>query len=146
VLPGVLAFSLCVIHTLACRLVWPHAELTPADVGAHWQSLAAVLVLGAVMLAVDWYGTFRVGEVDRALMQKYFDQAEYWLRSWTAPVVRVFTFGYINPRQMVALEVRKALIEASKLINYTFWWVSLQTGLRVAFGLALWLTYAGRHP
>jgi hypothetical protein len=46
---------------------------------------------------------------------------------------------------MVAVEVRKALIEASKLINSTFWWVSIQTGLRVAFGLALWLTYASRN-
>ena len=40
------------------------------------------------------------------MLEKYFDQAEYWLRPWTAPVVRVFTFGYINPRQMVATEVR----------------------------------------
>jgi len=43
---------------------------------------------------------------------------------------------------MVSVEVQKALIEASKLINTTFWWVSAQTGLRVAFGLALWVIYA----
>src|SRR5262249_11865309 len=85
-------------------------------------------------------------DIDRALMQKYFDQVEYWLRSWTAPVVRIFTLGYINPRKMLAVEVRKALLEASTLINSTFWWVSLQTGLRVAFGLVLWLTYAVQHP
>jgi hypothetical protein len=145
VLPAALAFSLCVVHALACRLVWPQAHLTPADVGRHWQSLLAVLGLGAAMLGVDWYGTFNAGEINRELMQKYFDQAEYWLRSWTAPVVRFMTLGYINPRQMVAVEVRKALIEASKLINYTFWWVSLQTGLRVAFGLVLWLTYAAHR-
>jgi hypothetical protein len=143
-LPAVLAFSLCVIHMMACRLVWPHANLTVADVCEHWQALAAVTLLGAAMLTVDIYGTFNFREVDRALMQKYFDQAEYWLRSWTAPVVQVFTLGYVNPRQMVAVEVRKALIEASRLINSTFWWVSVQTGLRVAFGLALWLTYARR--
>jgi hypothetical protein len=145
VLPAVLAFLLCIIHAFACRLVWPQAQLTFGDVGANWQSLVGVLALGVAMVAVDVYGTFVVGEVNREMMQKYFDQAEYWLRSWTAPVVRIFTFGYINPRHMVAVEVRKALIEASKLINSTFWWVSIQTGLRVAFGLALWLTYASRN-
>jgi hypothetical protein len=141
-LPGFLAFGLSVVHMLACRLVWPQANLTFAEVGTHWQALAAVALLGLAMLGVDGYGTFRVGEIDRPQMQKYFDQAEYWLRSWTAPVVRIFTLGYINPRKMVAVEVQKAMLEASKLINFTFWWLSVQTGLRVAFGLALWLTYA----
>ncbi len=144
ILPAALAFLLCVIHTLACRMIWPHADLTPTDLTVHWQSLLITTTLGLAMVGVDVYGTFRVGEVNRELMQKYFDQAEYWLRSWTAPVVRIFTFGYINPRHMVTLEVRKALIEASKLINSTFWWVCVQTGLRVAFGLALWITYAAR--
>jgi hypothetical protein len=144
VLPAALAFGLCVVHTLACRLVWPQAHLTLADVGAHWQSLLAFLVLGLAMIGIDGYGTFAVGEINRELMQKYFDQAEYWLRSWTAPVVRIFTFGYVNPRHMVAVEVRKALIDASRLINSTLWWVSIQAGLRVAFGLTLWLTYAAQ--
>lgn len=142
VFPALLAFVLCIVHTLACRFVWPHADLTPAEVAAHWQSLLAVTVLGLAMVGVDVYATANIGEVNRELMQKYFDQAEYWLRSWTAPVVRAFTFGYVNPRHMVTVEVRKALIEASKLINSTFWWVCLQTGLRVAFGAALWLTFA----
>jgi hypothetical protein len=142
ILPGILAFVISVVHMLACRLLWPQADLTVADIMLHWQSLVAVIVLGLAMLAVDGYGTFRVGEFDRHQMQKYFDQAEYWLRSWTAPAVRIFTLGYINPRKMVAVEVQNAMIAASKLINSTFWWVSAQTGLRVAFGLALWLTYA----
>jgi hypothetical protein len=141
-LPGFLAFGISITHMLACRLVWPQANLTVAEVMMFWQAVAAVVLLGLAMLAVDGYGTFRVGEFDRHQMQTYFDQAEYWLRSWTAPVVRIFTLGYINPRKMVAVEVQKAMLEASKLINATFWWVSLQTGLRVAFGLALWLTYA----
>jgi hypothetical protein len=144
VLPAALALALCVVHALACRLVWPYADLTPAQVAAHWLSLIAVGGLGIAMVGVDVYASFNVGEVNQTQMQKYFDQAEYWLRSWTAPVVRAFTFGYINPRNMVAVEVRKALIEASQLINSTFWWVCLQTGLRVAFGLALWLTYAAQ--
>lgn len=144
VLPGVLAFALSVTHMLACRLVWPSAALTVTDLGAHWEAVVVTLLLGAAMLAVDGYGTFNYAELDRQLMQKYFDQAEFWLRSWTAPVVRLFTLGYVNPRRMVAAEVRKALLEASRLINTAFWWVSLQTALRVAFGLALWMTYA-RH-
>jgi hypothetical protein len=142
VLPGLLAFSICAIHMFACRLVWPSATVTPLSLASHWEGIVAAAVLGIAMLAVDIYGTFNYGEIHRHLMEKYFDQAEFWLRSWTAPVVRVFTLGYVNPRRMVAVEVRKALIEASKLINSTFWWVSLQTGLRVAFGLALWLSYA----
>jgi hypothetical protein len=142
ILPSALALGLSLVHMLACRLIWPQASLTPVDVYRHWHVVPLLAVLGSVMLAVDWYCTFRVGEVDRELMQKYFDQAEYWLHSWTAPVVRVFTLGYINPRHMVALEVRKALIEASRLINSTLWWVSVQVGLRIAFGLSLWLTYA----
>jgi hypothetical protein len=142
VLPAVLACLLSIVHMLACRLIWPQANLTLAGLVTHGAALVVVATLGIGMFAVDWYATFTVGEVDRAQMEKYFDQAEYWLRSWTAPVVRVFTLGYINPRQMVAVEVGKALLEASRLINSTLWWVSGQVGLRVAFGLALWLTYA----
>ncbi len=43
---------------------------------------------------------------------------------------------------MVAVEVRAALVSASRLINYTLWWVSIQTGLRMAYGLSLWGTWA----
>jgi hypothetical protein len=99
------------------------------------------VVSGLAMLGVDGYATFRVGQLDRALLEKYFDLAEFWLRSWVAPVVRVFTLGYINPRKMVTVEVRKALGEASRLLNSTLWWVSLQVSLRIAFGLALWITW-----
>jgi hypothetical protein len=142
VLPGMLALVLLALHTVACQWIWPQASLTPALLGQHWPALVMVATLAAAMLGIDWYLTFNFGKVDRGLMQKYFDQAEYWLRSWTAPVVRVFTLGYINPRKMVAVEVQKALIQVSRLINSTFWWVSLQVGVRIAFGLSLWLAYA----
>jgi hypothetical protein len=142
VLPAVLALALCLLHTLACRLIWPHAELTVQGLSELRFAVPIILLLGIAMLAVDLYGTFRVGQVDRNLLERSFDQAEYWLRSWVAPVVHVFTLGYINPRRMVAVEVRKALLEASRLLNSTLWWVSGQVGLRIAFGLALWLTYA----
>ena len=77
---------------------------------------------------------------------KHFDQAEYWLRSWAAPMVRFFTLGHINPRKMVAEEVRKALLAASAMINSSLWWWIRQVGLRFAFGLSLWLTWALTHP
>ena len=59
-----------------------------------------------------------------------------------ATVLRVFTLGFVNPRRMVAVEVQKALLEASRMLNSTLWWVTVQVGLRIAFGLALWLTWA----
>src|SRR5262245_22400616 len=117
VMPALLAFGLLALNTIAARIVWPSVDLTPAKLLDHWLSLPIVLVLGIVMLGVDWYCTFTVGEVDRDMMQKYFDQAEYWLRPWAAPLVSIFTLGYVNPRQMVATEVQKALLDASQMIN-----------------------------
>jgi hypothetical protein len=117
-------------------------DLTPDKLIHLWLALPIVLSLGLGMLAFDLLATFWVGEVDRKSMQQYFDQAEYWLRSWTAPVVHMLTFGHVNPRRMVAVEVQKALLDASKLINVNLWWVVVQTGVRIAFGLSLWFTYA----
>ena len=146
VLPGVLALGLTILHMLASRLVWPQAQLTIRDLNQVQPAIPVVVICGAAMFAVDLYGTFRVGKVDRALLEQYFDQAEYWLRSWVSPVVRVFTLGYVNPRRMVRVEVQKALLAASRLLNSTLWWVTVQVGLRILFGLAIWLTYAwSRH-
>jgi hypothetical protein len=142
VLPALLAFGLYLLHTLACRLVWPRAAFTPSELSALRIAVPFITVLGFAMLAVDLYATFKVGVVNRPLLERYFDQAEFWLRSWVAPVVHVFTLGYINPRRMVNAEVRKALEEASRLLNTTLWWVTVQVSLRIAFGLALWLAYA----
>lgn len=145
VLPAALALGVSLIHMLLCRLVWPQANLTVAELGAYWGAIPVVLLCGATMLAVDLYATFVYGEIDRRMLEGYFDQAEYWLRSWVAPVVKIFTLGRINPRRMVAVEVQKALLEASRLLNVTLWWIIVQVGLRVAFGLSLWLTYAVGH-
>jgi hypothetical protein len=43
---------------------------------------------------------------------------------------------------MVAVEVRTSLINASRMLNSTLWWVVVQAGLRVIFGLSLWIAYA----
>jgi hypothetical protein len=142
VMPLLVALGLFLLNVLASKLVWPSVDLTPDNLLHHWAALPLVLTLGMAMLGVDGYATFVVGEVDRKMMQEYFDQAEYWLRSWTAPLVHVFTLGHVNPRRMVATEVQKALVEASKMINTSLWWVVVQTGVRIAFGLSLWLTYA----
>jgi hypothetical protein len=142
VLPGLLVLGLSVVQWIASRQVWPHADLTVGQLASHWLAIGPVAGLGLAMMCVDLYGILIVGEIDRPLMESYFDQAEYWLKSRTAHVVRVFTLGYVNPRQMVNTEVRKALVEASLLLNSTLWWVTLQVGLRVAFGLSLWLTWA----
>src|SRR5438132_758492 len=71
VLPLVVALSLYLINMLACRLIWPDANLTPADVLAVRPAVPFVLASGVAMLGVDLYATFRVGKIDRALLEIY---------------------------------------------------------------------------
>ena len=142
VLPALLALLLLLANTMARGLIWPDANLTVGQLLAMAPAVALVTVSGLAMLAVDVYGTFQVGQIDRPMLEKYFDQAEYWLRSWVAPVVHIFTLGRISPRKMVAVEVQKALVEASRMLNSTLWWVSVQVALRITFGIILWLTWA----
>jgi hypothetical protein len=143
ILPLVITLSLWLTNTLLRRVVLSGQEdLTVGRLAQMGVALAAVVFTGLAMLCFDLYGTFRVAKVDRELLDKYFDQAEYWLRSWAAPVLRVFTLGYVNPRKMVHEEVRKALVNASRLLNSSLWWMSIQALLRIAFGLALWVSYA----
>jgi hypothetical protein len=141
-LPGALALGLLGIHTVACHWIWPEARLTVADLLRLWPAVLIVGPLGAAMTAFDVYTMVKVGKIDRAQVEKYFDQAEYWLRSWTAPVVRIVTLGHVNPRQMVSQEVQKALRELNQPLTSTLWWITVQTGLRIAYGLAVWLTFA----
>jgi hypothetical protein len=143
VLPLAIMLGLILVNWTASTVLWPEAaNFTLGDLFGLWPAVPVVLTCGACMFAFDVYGLVRVGVVNREQMEKYFDQAEYWLKSWAAPVVRIFTLGYVNPRKMVAVEVRAALVNASKLINYTLWWVSIQTGLRMAYGLSLWGAWA----
>jgi hypothetical protein len=146
-LPALLALLLSVVQIFASRLVWPEAGrppggLTTARLVGHWPALLAAFPLGLAMVALDAYGILVAGQVNRAQLEKHFDQAEYWLTSRAATAVRVFTLGFVNPRRLVAVEVRKALTDASRLLSTTLWWVILQTALRIAFGLTLWLTWA----
>ncbi len=140
-LPTVLAFTLMAVQLLATAF-WHQAPLTVGRVVSDPLAWPLLVVFGLAMLAVDSYCTFVAGEVDRPGTEKYFDEAEHWLKSWKAPVVHFFTLGRISPRRMVATEVQKALLEASKMINSSMWWLTVQVALRIAFGLTLWLTYA----
>ncbi len=142
VLPALLWLTLSVVQLIASRQIWPQAQLTAGDLATHRWALAVVVPVALATFALDLYGILVVGELDRRELEQHFDQAEYWLRSRTATVVKVFTLGFVNPRRMVAVEVQKALVAASQLLNTTLWWVSVQIGLRVTFGLALWLTWA----
>ncbi|MCI0684564.1 MAG: hypothetical protein L0Y71_20825 [Gemmataceae bacterium] len=145
--PALVMLVLWGVQLTASRLVWPTASapLTGLEVrhlAEHWPALLYIVPVGAAMLAFEAWGLTVVSEIDRAEIEKYFDQAEFWLRSPAAVVVKVATFGYVNPRKMVNEEVRKALVAAGDMINYNLWWISTQTALRFAFGLALWLTWA----
>jgi hypothetical protein len=144
VLPLVLSLALIAAHQLTSNFVYPDAAhyLTVRKLGELWPALLIVVPTGAFMIGLDVYSFTHISPLDRPLLEKYFDQAEYWLKPWTAPVVRIFTFGYINPRKMVTKEVRSALEAASRIMSSALWWVSLQTVSRLAFGLALWGTYA----
>jgi hypothetical protein len=143
VLPLVLTLGLIAINALANTLIWPSADatLTLGHLMELWPAVPVVAVCGIAMLVIDMYGTFRVARLDRDVLEKHFETAEYWLRSWTAPAIRVFTLGIVNPRKIVGVEVRNALIAASELLNATLWWVSLQTGVRFLYGLSLYATY-----
>jgi hypothetical protein len=146
VLPALLALTLWALQTAASRFLWPalmdsQANFTVAMLFQQWPAWLPVTLLGLLMLGIDGYCTFDVGDLNRNEVDKYFDQAEYWLRSWAAPVVRIFTLGYINPRRMVAVEVRVALIDASRMLNTALWWTTAQIGARAAFAMALWATY-----
>lgn len=143
VLPLVLLFAIFALNYLASKWLWPQADdFTLEQLASLYLMWPIVLVCGAAMLAFDIWGVVSVTAIDQGEMEKYFDQAEYWLASWTAPVVRIFTLGRVNPRQMVDVEVRTALVSSSRMLNSTLWWVVTQAGLRIAFGLSLWLAYA----
>jgi hypothetical protein len=142
IFPLAVSLGLLLIQFLARRLVWPEADdFTAADLPDVWPAIPVVVVSGLAMIALDGWATWRVGDIDRGMMEKYFDQAEFWLRSPAAGIVRFVTLGFINPRKMVSVEVQSALVSASKLLNANLWWVSLQAGLRITFGLSLWTTY-----
>ncbi len=141
-LPIALTFLLMVVNSLCLRLIFVDAEVTPVGLVEHWIVLSLIGGLGVAMLLQDLRATFYVGTFDRAALEKDLDQAEYWLRSWVSPALRILTLGYVNPRKIVNDEVYQALVSASKVVNEQMWRWALQIGTRFGFGLALWLSWA----
>lgn len=141
--PLLAVLALLVVNTVASQLIWPQADrFTVAELAARWPALVVVLTAGAAMAAFDTWGVVAVGQFDRAETEGYFDQAERWLAGWRAPVVSALSLGYVNPRQIVAKEVATSLESAVQWYQTTLRWLMVQTGLRLAFGLALWGSWA----
>jgi hypothetical protein len=145
--PLLLVLGLLLVNTLASQLIWPQAKnFRVADLVVIWPVLPVVLAFTTAMVLFDTLGALQVTQIDTPETEKYLDQAESWLSGWRAPVVRIFTLGYINPRQMVATEVRSALEGASAVLNSNLWWLTTQTTLRIACGMSLWGSYALQGP
>ncbi|HKB04255.1 MAG TPA: hypothetical protein VKD90_18670 [Gemmataceae bacterium] len=140
--PAAVALGLLLIQMICSRLIWPSANLTLRGLLEEWWLTPFVLTTLAAMLAVDLYFIIRVGDVGRRETEIYLDEAEHWLTSWKAPVIHLVTLGYIDPRHMVAVEVKKAVEEGRGLLHRTLWWVSAQAGLRTLYGLTLWVAWA----
>ncbi|SRR6266404_7007003 len=140
--PLTLALGLWAIQMIASRLIWPRADLSFNHLLDSWFIPLLLGLTFVPMIAVDAYFLIRVGQIDREESIKYFDMAESWLSSWKAPVLRALTFGIVDPRRMVSEEVRKALVSINELMNRNLYWMAVQIGLRVLFGLSLWFAWA----
>lgn len=141
--PLAVMLTLVVANSVACQLVWPQAGHFRATQLLVMPPMAlCVLLSGLAMLAFDLYTLTTVGQIDEKGVEKHFDLAESWLCGWKAPTVKVLSLGFINPRAMVGNEVRTALEGATGWLAGTFRWTAIQTGLRLVFGLTLWLGFA----
>ena len=140
--PAGVALGLLAAQMICSRLIWPTANLSLRDLLEEWWLTPLVLSALIGMLVVDLYFIIRVGAIDRRETERYLDEAEHWLTSWKAPLIHAVTLGYINPREMVYVEVKKAVEEGRGLLHRTLWWMSAQAGLRLAYGLLLWAAWA----
>jgi hypothetical protein len=141
-LPLIVTFAMMLINYIAYKWVWPMAEITPNSLWDRPLTLVYLVPVTALMLFLDIRAVFIIGKIERTELDPYFDQAEYWLRSWVAPAVKILTFGFINPRRMVHEEVRKALEAVGDQLSRMMWQWALQVTMRLLFGLSLWLTWA----
>jgi hypothetical protein len=139
--PALLALGLTLTQLVASRIIFPLAVLTGKQLQAELWWIPLILVPLVPMLLVDIYFVVRVGKFDHDETVKYFDQAETWL-GWKGPLVRVLTLGIVNPQRMVDDEVKKNLTEYQSTLQASLWWVSVQIGLRLVFGLTLWTVWA----
>jgi hypothetical protein len=140
-LPFGLAFGLMVLQFVMSRLIWPEATITIQDMTTHPWELVLMVALFVPMFCVDLYFLIQVGKIDRSEAVKQMDRAEHWLTSWQAPVVKILSFGKIDPRKMVDDQLRSGLTWFGSLLSWSMWWVVVQVGLRLAFGITLWLLW-----
>src|SRR5262245_51994860 len=133
--------ALMVTNATASHFFWSEANVTLRDLGRHWLACLAIVPTGVAMIVLDFRAVFLVGQFDRAALEADLDRAEHWLGSWKAPALRVLTLGLVNPRRIVGEQVRGAIVQANIAVNGQMWRWALQTAVRLAFGLALWVTW-----
>jgi hypothetical protein len=138
--PFLVVVGLTVVQWVCSRLIWPHANISVRDLATVWWQLPIVVAAFLPMFAVDLYFLINVARFDRGSTEVYLDYAETWL-GWRAPVVRVITLGIVNPRRIVDAEMRKSLQQLTASASWAMWWTSVQSGLRVTFGLVIWLLW-----
>ncbi|MFO0938424.1 MAG: hypothetical protein U0798_18125 [Gemmataceae bacterium] len=143
--PIFFALLLMSIQLVMSRLIWPSATITIHEVSQTWWQAALLVVLFIPMVSVDVYFLARVGQIDRHEAKKHLARAEHWLSSWQGTAVKLVTFGYVNPRQMVDDQLRENLTWFRGTIQWSMWWVVVQVGLRVMWGVAIWLLWAFRN-
>lgn len=144
--PLAVAVGLLLVQTICSRLIWPQAVLTPLDLLGELAMLGPLGIAAFAMVGVDAYFVYSVGVIDPVETGKYLDEAEHWLSSWKAPLISTLTLGYLNPRAIVDVEVKKALEDGRGMLQSNLWWLALQAGLRVVFGLVLWMAWAVQSP
>lgn len=141
VFPMAATLVLTIGNTWASHFVWTDARVTFQDLWSHSLAFIAVGVTAALMGFLDFKAVFLFAQVDRPTIEAILDRAEHWLVSWKAPAVRVLSLGFIHPRRIVGEQVHQALVDASVGIGGQLWYLSLQIVLRIALGLALWITW-----
>src|SRR5262245_28551237 len=57
--PAFLALALCVIHSIATRIIWPHSRLTVEHLADSWWIIPIFVLTLAPMLTVDGYFLLR---------------------------------------------------------------------------------------
>ena len=145
-LPFFFAVFLMAVQFVMSRLIWPDATITGRDAGRVWWHAALLVALFVPMFGVDFYFLIRIGQIDRTEANKHLSRAEYWLTGWQAPTIRIITFGYVNPHRMVNEQLRENLTWFRGSMQWSLWWLVVQVGLRILFGVAVWLLWAWTIP
>jgi hypothetical protein len=140
--PTALALALTVTQMIVSRGIFPQAKIQVGELFDPWWRAVLMAAAAGPMLAIDAYFLICIGRFDRAETEKYFDMAEGWAGSLRARVVRVVTFGRIDPDRMVDEQVRSGLAQVGATIGWSMMWVSYQIAARMLCGLTIWALWA----